>query len=73
MNDGFKIIDGIKYFPIMGNKKDGHIKTYIPYWLVVIAHKKYIDRYNQSIERLAERGGFSRFELLQLLKEALNE
>jgi len=73
MSNGFKIIDGIKYFPIACNKTNGNIKTYIPYWLVVIAHKKYIDRHNQSIERLAERGGFSRFELLELLKEALNE
>lgn len=42
----------------------------IPWWLAEIAYKYYSERFGttQSLERLAERGGFGREELLVLLR-----
>lgn len=42
----------------------------IPWWLADVAYKAYTERYGsgQSLERLAERGGFGRDELLMLLR-----
>lgn len=59
-------------FPIQG----GHVgrqefrRTHIPWWLARVAYKEYSDRFgtDQSLERLAERGGFGRGELLMLLR-----
>jgi hypothetical protein len=41
----------------------------IPWWLAEEAYAQYARHYgtSQSIERMAERGGFSRWELLDLL------
>lgn len=41
----------------------------IPWWLAEIAYRRYSARFgnSQSLERLAERGGFGRLELLSLL------
>jgi hypothetical protein len=43
----------------------------IPWWLAEEAYKVYVSKYGdvQSLERIAERGGFSREELLWLLRE----
>jgi hypothetical protein len=43
----------------------------IPWWLAEEAYKVYSAKYGtyQSLERLAERGGFGRKELLLLLQE----
>lgn len=45
--------------------------TQIPWWLAEIAYKHYVELYGsqQSLERLAERGGFGRDELLTLLRK----
>ena len=56
-----------KLFPIQG--EDGKPKTYIPYWLAEVAYKYYICKGSQSLERIAERGGFSRAELIALLRK----
>ena len=63
---GILVLDEIKYFPIMGDKRNSYKTTYIPYWLVVLGYKNYNCK-SQSIERLAERGGFGREEFLKLL------
>lgn len=44
-------------------------RSAIPWWLAEVAYKSYKRRYgnSQSLERLAERGGFGRKELLFLL------
>ena len=43
--------------------------TQIPWWLAEIAYKHYVELFGdqQSLQRLAERGGFGREELLRLL------
>lgn len=45
----------------------------IPWWLAEEAYKYYAEKYGtgQSLERLAERGGFGRWELLALLRRDL--
>lgn len=47
-------------------------KSTIPWWLAEIAYAEYSRRYgcSQSLERMAERGGFGREELLALLSPA---
>ena len=66
-------------FPIQGEDHDASGKavrpigampaTSIPWWLAEIAYSEYSRRFGtgQSLERLAERGGFGRWELLSLL------
>lgn len=50
-------------------------RTYIPWWLAEEAYKAYAKRYGtgQSLERLCQRGGFGREELVALLREAQPE
>lgn len=45
----------------------------IPWWLAEVAYVVYAKRYgtSQSLERLAQRGGFGRGELVELLQEAV--
>ena len=45
-------------------------KSTIPWWLAEEAYKFYSTKYGkeQSLERLAERGGFGRTELLSFLR-----
>lgn len=42
----------------------------IPWWLAEIAYEYYAECYgkNQSLERIGERGGFGREELVSLLR-----
>lgn len=44
----------------------------IPWWLALEAYRHYVKFYgvSQSLERIAERGGFGREELLLLLQPA---
>ena len=46
----------------------------IPWWLAEEAYKYYSERFgkDQSLQRLAERGGFGREELLMLLRRDKN-
>lgn len=47
-----------------------HSECTIPWWLAEIAYEWYSKRFGtkQSLERLAERGGFGREELLMLIR-----
>ena len=67
----------MKKFPIQGVFKNstgkqiyGGEKTEIPWWLAEIAYEAYSEKNgkSQSLERLAERGGFGRDELIWLLR-----
>jgi len=62
--------DDTRPFPIQGDFRKGYVKCTIPYWLAEEAYKTYSKRYgtDQSLERLAERAGFGREELLMLLR-----
>ena len=46
--------------------------TRVPWWLAEIAYAAYSARYgdDQSLEELAERGGFGRKELVSLIQQA---
>jgi len=48
-------------------------KSFIPWWLAEEAYKYYRAQYGtqQSLERLAERGGFGREELLAFLRRGV--
>lgn len=71
-------------FPIQGGNNWERIRSErpiihyppstIPWWLAEEAYKVYSDKFgsSQSLERLAERGGFSREELVWLLSEKPN-
>ena len=65
-------------FPLQGDephKGSGRMiypqPSTIPWWLAKIAYKYYSDEHGigQSLERLAERGGFGRQELLYYLRK----
>jgi len=50
-----------------------HCKRHtIPWWLAEEAYRHYAKLFgkSQSLERLAERGGFGRMELLSLLRQS---
>ena len=53
-----------RQFPIQGEAIG------IPWWLAEVAYEEYARRYGdqQTIERIAERGGFGRDEFLELLR-----
>jgi hypothetical protein len=78
--------DDNRPFPIQGGTyRDKETKDYlrpikhyqlciIPWWLAEEAYEHYSKLYgsSQSLERLAERGGFDREELLWLLRHETN-
>jgi hypothetical protein len=70
-------IDDTKPFPIQGTlRSGGGLKpSTISWWLAEIAYAEYKRRYGgqQSIERMAERGGFGRQELLDLLRDKFHK
>jgi len=57
-------------FPIQHNfrKRIGHLACTVPEWLEKLAHKEYARHHTQSFTRIAERGGFSRAELVALIR-----
>lgn len=57
---------GRDYRPLIHNPR-----TFIPWWLAEEAYETYSKYYGkqQSLEHLAERGGFGRSELLMLLRK----
>jgi len=71
--------DDTRPFPIQGNwdmesQPDRTVKSStIPWWLAEEAYTYYSKHYGtrQSLERLAERGGFGRAELLGYLRKTL--
>ncbi len=66
--------DDTRPFPIQGeNFQRGPAykkRCTIPWWLAEIAYKYYSETYGnqQTLERLAERGGFGRIELIRFLR-----
>jgi len=72
------VMDDTRPFPIQaeGYHRDdeGRIihsrSSAIPWWLAEIAYEEYSRVYSngQSLERLAERGGFGRTELLRFIR-----
>ena len=65
--------DDTRPFPIQGSCGGIFRKVArctIPWWLAKRAYAEYAHRHGreQSIERIAERGGFSREELIQFLR-----
>lgn len=65
--------DDNRPFPIQGESErlPGHPMRYIkacaiPWWLAEVAYEGYWS--SQSLERIAERGGFGRQELVSLIR-----
>lgn len=57
-------------FPVQaehGRPNESFPRTMIPWWVAEIAHEEYAKYHNQSLERIAERGGFGWMELVLLL------
>lgn len=59
-------------FPIQADSPS-EPRTYIPWWLAEVAYQGYAKAYpssarQQSLIRLAQRGGFGRAELLSLIR-----
>ena len=75
------MMDENKPFPIQQDTNWGVEKDHrpiiqnssssIPWWLAEVAYREYAKKFGkaQSLERLAERGGFGRSELVWLLSE----
>lgn len=63
-------MDDIRPFPIQNDGRDAKEST-IPWWLAEIAYVEYVKQFGktQTLERLAERGGFGREELVTLLAQ----
>ena len=67
-------MDDTRPFPIQGNSFSGR-PAYekpctIPWWLAERAYKYYSEIYGKqrTIERIAERGGFGRLEIIRFLR-----
>lgn len=58
-------------FPVQGTYDGKENPSSIPWWLAEIAYQEYSRRFGtqQSLTRLAQRGGFGRAELLMLLRK----
>ena len=61
-----------RQFPIQANSIEEPTSK-IPWWLAEIAYEYYASQFgrNQTLERLAERGGFGREELVGLIRKEL--
>lgn len=69
-------LDDTRPFPIQGGgsvRGKGELgPTVIPWWLAEVAYEYYHSRWpGQSLERLAERGGFGREELIGFIRREL--
>ena len=70
--------DDVRPFPIQGELSTSRWgkreACTVPWWLAKEAYSFYVELYGsrQSLERLAERGGFGRDELLGLLRRRLH-
>lgn len=65
--------DDVRPFPIQKDLYGNLLASSIPWWLAEVAYEHYTKRfgYEQSLERLAERGGFGRDELVKLIRREL--
>lgn len=66
-------MDDTRPFPIQADHWKSAPKSYVPWWLAQIAYEGYTKRFpgsaaDQSLEKLAERGGFGRAELIALIR-----
>lgn len=76
--DSMTFEDDTRPFPIQGGysfrDEEGKMqrpkRSTVPWWLAEEAYRYYVERFGnqQSLERLAERGGFGRKELILLLR-----
>lgn len=76
-------MDDTRPFPIQGNisyvddegQRVRPMPSAIPWWLAEVAYEYYSKRYGgqQSLERLAERGGFGRKELVMFIRGNLKD
>lgn len=73
-------MDDTRPFPIQQDRKRNNkgemeflASCTIPWWLAQEAYEYYVSQYgnSQTLERLAERGGFGREELLGLIRKTL--
>jgi hypothetical protein len=57
-----------KMFPIQADHTGP--ATSVPWWIAEVAYQDYARRFgrDQSLERLAERGGFGRWELIDHIR-----
>lgn len=70
MSDAQKSHSDTRPFPIQEESYNRGPACTIPWWLAEEAYRFYAQQFGtgQSLERLAERGGFGRNELLILLR-----
>ena len=70
-------MDDTRPFPIQSNAFKGHrqyeARSTIPWWLAEEGYKYYVERFGdrQTLEEIAQRGGFGRQELLMLLRREI--
>lgn len=64
--------DDCRPFPIQGEYHVANPCT-IPWWIAEIAYEWYSQRFgtDQSLQQLADRGGFGRDELIGLIRKTL--
>lgn len=56
-------------FPIQGETgRTAYPACTVPEWLAKLAYNEYARHHTQSFERIAERGGFGRAELVALIR-----
>jgi len=64
-----KDTDDTQPFPIQGELRNRRQPaSFVPNWLAELAYREYASRHDQSFARIAERGGFSRAELVALIR-----
>ncbi len=75
-------IDDTRPFPIQSDYKNPpsgkgpaivQNRSHVPWWLAEIAYEEYKANFgdSQSLERIAERGGFEREELIALIRKTI--
>jgi hypothetical protein len=71
----YKVLCSQENFPIQQTygSHSPEPQTVIPYWLAEVAYEYYSEKFgsSQSLDRLAERGGFGRKELLMFLRKQI--
>lgn len=72
MSEKKRMVDDTRPFPIQCDAFPYKAASHIPWWLAEIAYEYYAERFGkaQSLERLAERGGFGRIELVDLIRRS---
>ncbi len=63
-----KDVDDIQPFPIQSETRDRLPPCSVPEWLAKLAHREYAKRHRQEFATIKKRGGFSRAELVALIR-----